>query len=74
MTSALDGEEIDDKEVEELEVMMRKMVAIKGVLRSLSRCILILILTTTTEMGESMDEAQRKRFAAKAVNDLLKDL
>jgi len=26
------------------------------------------------EMGEGMEEAERKRFAAKAVNDLLKDL
>jgi len=25
-------------------------------------------------MGEGMEEAERKRFAAKAVNDLLKDL
>ncbi|KAF2851493.1 hypothetical protein T440DRAFT_489064 [Plenodomus tracheiphilus IPT5] len=44
-----------DKEVEELEVMMKKMVAIK-------------------EMGQGMEEAERKRFAAKAVNDLMKDL
>jgi hypothetical protein len=26
------------------------------------------------EMGEGMEESERKRFAAKAVNDLLKDL
>ncbi|PZC91808.1 Adaptin-binding domain containing protein [Pyrenophora tritici-repentis] len=53
-----DGDESTEpgnKEVEDLEVMMRKMVAIK-------------------EMGEGMSEAERKRFAAKAVNDLLKDL
>jgi hypothetical protein len=49
-----EGPESGDKEVEELEVMMQKMVAIK-------------------EMGEGMEEAERKRFAAKAVNDLLKD-
>jgi hypothetical protein len=49
-----EGGDTEDKEVEELEVMMRKMVAIK-------------------EMGEGMQEAERKRFAAKAVNDLLKD-
>jgi hypothetical protein len=29
---------------------------------------------TATEMGEGMEEAERKRFAARAVNDLLKDL
>ncbi|KAH7371205.1 hypothetical protein BKA66DRAFT_424438 [Pyrenochaeta sp. MPI-SDFR-AT-0127] len=52
-----DGEEelVGDKAVSDLEVMMRKMVAIK-------------------EMGEGMQEAERKRFAAKAVNDLLKSL
>ncbi|KAF2011229.1 hypothetical protein BU24DRAFT_435773 [Aaosphaeria arxii CBS 175.79] len=52
-----DGEEDGDEEgqVEELENMMRKMVAIK-------------------EMGEGMPEAERKRFAAKAVSDLMKDL
>ncbi|ENI03452.1 hypothetical protein COCC4DRAFT_142855 [Bipolaris maydis ATCC 48331] len=60
MKSALagyDGDEegeTDDKDVEDLEVMMRKVVAIK-------------------EMGEGMEEGERKRFAAKAVNDLMKD-
>jgi hypothetical protein len=29
---------------------------------------------TFVEMGEGMEEAERKRFAAKAVNDLMKDL
>lgn len=60
MKDALHGhsngeDETGDKEVEELEVMMRKMVAIK-------------------EMGEGMEDAERKRFAAKAINDLMKDL
>ncbi|KAF1357388.1 hypothetical protein EJ07DRAFT_128579 [Lizonia empirigonia] len=51
-----DGEgELGDKDVQELETMMKKMVAIK-------------------EMGEGMEEAERKRFAAKAVNDLMKEL
>ncbi|KAL6709119.1 hypothetical protein ACN47E_001935 [Coniothyrium glycines] len=50
-----DDDDANDKEVQELEIMMRKMVAIK-------------------EMGEGMEEAERKRFAAKAVNDLMKDL
>lgn len=47
--------EEDDEDVEALEVMMKKMVAIK-------------------EMGQGMEEAERKRFAAKAVNDLMKNL
>lgn len=29
---------------------------------------------TRIEMGEGMEEAERKRFAAKAVNDLMKEL
>ncbi|KAF2126454.1 hypothetical protein P153DRAFT_297908 [Dothidotthia symphoricarpi CBS 119687] len=49
------GDEAGEDDVEELEAMMRKMVAIK-------------------EMGEGMEEAERKRFAAKAINDLMKDL
>ncbi|KAF2188965.1 hypothetical protein K469DRAFT_564934 [Zopfia rhizophila CBS 207.26] len=57
MKSAVNGVEEEDEEaqVEELENMMRRMVAIK-------------------EMGEGMPEAEQKRFAAKAVNDLMKDL
>ncbi|KAJ4331041.1 hypothetical protein N0V87_009499 [Didymella glomerata] len=47
--------ELGDEDVEELEVLMKKMVAIK-------------------EMGEGMEEEERKRFAAKAVNDLIKEL
>ncbi|KAF2785944.1 hypothetical protein K505DRAFT_260969 [Melanomma pulvis-pyrius CBS 109.77] len=50
-----DEEGDEEKQVEELESMMRKMVAIK-------------------ETSEGMPEAERKRFAAKAVNDLMKDL
>ncbi|KAF1933327.1 uncharacterized protein M421DRAFT_415665 [Didymella exigua CBS 183.55] len=51
-----DGEgELGEKDVEELEVLMRNMVAIK-------------------EMGKGMEEAERKRFAAKAVDDLMKEL
>lgn len=33
-----------------------------------------LLLTRNAETGEGMPEAERKRFAAKAVNDLMKDL
>ncbi|KAF1999911.1 hypothetical protein P154DRAFT_535150 [Amniculicola lignicola CBS 123094] len=58
LKAAVGGTEEDDEDeaarVEELESMMRKMVAVK-------------------ELGETMPEAQRKRFAAKAVNDLMKD-
>jgi len=59
MKGALHGsgerdEEPGENEVEALEAMMKKMVAIK-------------------EMSQSMEESERKRFAAKAVNDLMKD-
>ncbi|KAF2106241.1 hypothetical protein BDV96DRAFT_508260 [Lophiotrema nucula] len=56
MKGALHGvdEEEEQAQVEELEGMMRRMIAIK-------------------DMGEGMPEAERKRFAAKAVNDLMKD-
>ncbi|PSN66461.1 hypothetical protein BS50DRAFT_415246 [Corynespora cassiicola Philippines] len=56
MKNAVHGvEEDEEAQVEELENMMRRMMAIK-------------------DMGEGMPEAERKRFAAKAVNDLMKDL
>ncbi|KAF2873513.1 hypothetical protein BDV95DRAFT_488930 [Massariosphaeria phaeospora] len=51
----MDEDEDEEAGVEELENMMRRMVAVK-------------------DMGEGMPEAERKRFAAKAVNDLMKDL
>ncbi|KAF1960970.1 hypothetical protein CC80DRAFT_269000 [Byssothecium circinans] len=53
-----DGEQVEggeEEQVEELEKLMRRMVAIK-------------------DTSEGMPEAERKRFATKAVNDLMKDL
>ncbi|PVH95293.1 hypothetical protein DM02DRAFT_617992 [Periconia macrospinosa] len=51
-----EGEEDNEEgQVEELEALMRRMVAIK-------------------ETSEGMSETERKRFAAKAVSDLMKDL
>ncbi|KAF2635272.1 hypothetical protein P280DRAFT_198417 [Massarina eburnea CBS 473.64] len=50
-----EAEEGGEDQVEELEKLMRKMVAVK-------------------DTSEGMPEAERKRFAAKAVNDLMKDL
>lgn len=77
MKDALHGEdregELNDNDVQELEVMMKKMVAIKGTYTK--PCMLVgKVGLTCAEMGEGMDEAERKRFAAKAVNDLMKDL
>jgi hypothetical protein len=39
-----------------------------------SRTLVATAKLIPTEMGEGMEEAERKRFAAKAVNDLLKEL
>lgn len=69
-----DGDDNGDqkKQVEELESMMRKMMAIKGM-------FLLWVLSFDLEIdyfietSEGMPEAERKRFAAKAVNDLMKD-
>lgn len=77
LKAAVNGAEEDDEEgqVEELESMMRKMIAIKGM--HCSRETLpsdLSILTLSLETGEGMPEAERKRFAARAVNDLMKDL
>ncbi|KAF2276383.1 uncharacterized protein EI97DRAFT_377106 [Westerdykella ornata] len=54
--AAVNGMEDEDAEaqVEELERMMQRMIAIK-------------------DMGEGLPEAERRRFAAKAVGDLMKD-
>ena len=77
MKDALHGEEgegeLDDKDVEELEAMMRKMVAIKGAYTK-PYMLVDTVRLTFAEMGEGMDEVERKRFAAKAVNNLMKGL
>lgn len=65
--------ETGEMEVEELEVMMRKMVAIKGEFVHLV-CGFAKADVLVEEMGEGMGEAERKRFAAKAINDLMKHL
>jgi hypothetical protein len=61
------------KQVEELESMMRKMMAIKGMF-FLWFFGCSVGADYFTETSEGMPEAERKRFAAKAVNDLMKDL
>ena len=79
MKSAVHGlgeegeEEVEETQVEELESLMRRMVAIKGMLFSTSISYLLLC-SPTPETSEAMPEEARKRFAAKAVNDLIKDL
>lgn len=61
----------DDEEVEKLQAMMLKMQAVRG--ESLSVC-LAMLFTNSSDMGVDLPEAERKRFAAKAVNDLMKTL
>jgi len=66
----LPGESKD--EVEEFERMMGKMMAIKGniypLLQQESK------LTMFPDLGSAMPEAERKKYAAKAVNDLMKEM
>lgn len=67
-----DADKDEEAQVEELEGLMRKMAAIKGIYT-----IRTPFLPNTDffpDQSEGMSEAERKRFAAKAVNDLMKDL
>lgn len=58
-----------DEEVEKLQAMMQKMQAVRGEFLPWIRDVL-----TIGDMGADMPEAERKRFAAKAVNDIMKTL
>jgi len=59
-----------DKEIEQLQAMMLKMQAVRGVYFWQE----LRILLTLTDMGADLPEAERKRFAAKAVNEIMKTL
>jgi hypothetical protein len=63
-------EEGEDEGVEQLQAMILRMQAVRGKLCwSLCRKQL-----TVQDMGADMPEAERKRFAAKAVNEMMKKL
>lgn len=66
-----DAGEDEGAQVEELERMMSKLSGIKG---SYTDVLLVPFsgLTWCTDLAAEMPEEQRKKFAAKAVNDLMK--
>ncbi len=65
-----DDEEGQDEEVEQLQAVMLRMQAVRGkCYGSLLRKKLII-----EDIGADMPEAERKRFAAKAVNEIMKNL
>lgn len=67
------SDEDEEQQVQELERMMVKLQAVKG--KEYNHCIRCGIsLIATLEMSAGMPEAQRKKIAAKAVNDVMKSL
>lgn len=58
------------RQVEELEFMMRKMQSIKGMPKI--KPARAATKSTRPDMGADMDPTARRKFAARAVNDLLK--
>ena len=63
-------EEPNDQDVEDLQALMLKMQAVRGKLLYIIRRVTL----TSTDLGADMPEAERKRFAAKAVSDIMKKL
>lgn len=63
-------EEDQDNEVEQLQAMMLRVQAVRGKCFSSVQWKKLIV----GDMGEDMPEAERKRFAAKAVNDIMKKL
>ncbi|KAJ5726745.1 uncharacterized protein N7483_008102 [Penicillium malachiteum] len=64
-----DGEEI---KVESMEALMMRVQGIRGTFRYSSTTEHILL--TYPDMGADLPESERKKFAAKAVNDLMREL
>lgn len=65
--------EDEEEEVEKLEALMLRMQAVRG--GSVSRDLLGLpMLIVFLDMGAGLPEAERKRFAAEAVKDIMKTL
>jgi hypothetical protein len=73
----ISGGEVDqdeaeqDDEVEKLQAMMLKMQAVRG---KFLRIFLLVSSNIALDMGADMPEAERKRFAAKAVSEIMKSL
>lgn len=69
-----EGPEDEEKDVEDMEVLMRKMQAMRGEFTCDDRKWQGSQLTQFKDLGADMPEAERKKFAAKAVRDLMKSL
>lgn len=67
----MDDENDGDEGVEQLQAMMLKMQAVRG---GYSPVNFYCDANHTLDLGADMPEAERKKFAAKAVNDILKTL
>lgn len=63
-------EGVADKEVEKLQAMMMRMQAVRGKV-SMKRVRAVL---TRIDMGTDLPEAEKKKFAARAVNEIMKSL
>lgn len=68
-SSSRNGED-EQEDVEQLEAMMRKLQAVKGEHSSHYYLTMLII----PDMSSGLPEAERKKFAAKAVNNLMKTL
>ena len=66
----INDEEGQDEDVEQLQAMMLRMQAVRGACSS----FICSKKLTAIDMGADMPEAERKRFAAKAVNEIMKKL
>ena len=64
-------EEDEEKDVEQMEVLMRKMQAMRGKVLDGGYWE---TANVKIDLGADMPEAERKKFAAKAVQDLMKTL
>lgn len=67
----IEDEESGDREVQQLQAMMLKMQAVRGIS---SKRISVNYRLTELDMGADLPEAERKRLAVKTVKDIMKTL
>lgn len=70
-TQGQDGD--DDLRVESMEALMLRMQAIKGITHCLD-FVLRVRYANVTDMSADLPESERRRFAAKAVRDIMKEI
>ena len=69
--SGIDGD--DEMKVESMEALMLRMKAIRGT-SPFSPLVLLGAYAGRIDMSDELPESERKRFAAKAVRDIMKEL